>query len=266
MIPYTVTDFLRDKLLEYQVSDPREYLTRLDDHCHLEAGGFADKVGTHFTRVKDSRQYIQVGEHFIVTAEIDLPADFYTKQYSSLKLVTVGSENPYRRMGLWIDSAGLPRLQAETKGKSLKVLWKGSQKIPTGFSVIKVEFIPSPVDGQALTRLYVNGTVWGESTKGNFISGGTGYLVNRIVWGFDGAAGQDLSRIAMDIYEVGVEIPTGPCPELLAEKAELERTISAYSVQLQSLIMQAETLTANIASAQADLSAVELRILQEGCT
>jgi hypothetical protein len=259
MIPYTVTDFLRDQLLEYQVSDPREYLTRFDDHAHLEVGSFADKVGTHFARVKDSRQYIQVGEHFIVTAEIDLPADFYAKQYSSLKLITCGSESLYRRMGLWIDSAGLPRLQAETKGKSLKVLWKGIQKLPTGRSEIKLEFIPSPVDGEALTRLYVNGTVWGESTKGNFISGGTGYLVNRIVWGFDGAAGQDLSRIAMDIYSVGVEIPTDLCPELLKEKAALELALTGYGAQMA-------VLTANIASAQADLSAVELRILQEGCT
>jgi hypothetical protein len=202
--PYAITDFLRDQLLEYQVSDPREYLTRFDDRCHIEVGGFSDTVGSHFSRLKDEGQYIQVGEHFIVTAEIDLPLDFYTKQYSSLKLVTVGSENPYRRMGLWIDSAGLPRLQAETKGSLLKVLWKGSKKIPTGFSVIKVEFIPSPVDGQALTRLYVNDVIWGESTKGNFIAGGTGYLVNRIVFGFDGAAGQDTDRIAMDIYAVGL--------------------------------------------------------------
>jgi hypothetical protein len=263
--PYTVTDFLRDQRLVYRVSDPREYLTRFDDRCHIEVGGFNDTVGTHFSRLKDEGQYIQVGEHFFVTAEIDLPLDFYAKQYSSLKLITCGSESIYRRMGLWIDSAGLPRLQAETKGKLLKVLWKGTKRIPVGYNVIKVEFIPSPVDGQALTRLYLNGTIWAESTKGNFIAGGTGYLVNRIVWGFDGAAGQDLSRIAMDIYSVGVEIPTDPCPELLAEKAELERTINAYSVQLQSLIMQAETVTGNIASAQADLSAVELRILQEGC-
>ena len=207
IVPYVITDFLRDTRLDYQVSDKREYLTRFDDHAHLEVGGFSDSAGTHFSRLKDSTQLIQVGERFIISAEIELPVDFYDRQESSLKLVTVGQENPYRRMGLWIDSAGYPRLQAETKGSSLKLLWQGTQKLPTGRSEIKVEFIPSPTDGDALTRLYLNGTICAESTKGNFIAGGSGYVVNRLVWGMDGAAGQDTKRMALDFYSVGVEVP-----------------------------------------------------------
>lgn len=194
-----VTNFLTEGLLEYQVSDPREQIERYPDHVAFAAGGFA--ATTHYARAKLSYVY-PVGRVIVMRARVALPVNFYEAHRASFKLMTFGTEAPYQRAGLWIDSGGYPRLQAEIKGQLLRTLWKGTRRLTTGISLIRLLVVPSAIEGQALTRLSVNGVKWGESTAPNMLDPDH-TQVNRFVWGIDGAADQDEgSRLMLSISEL----------------------------------------------------------------
>jgi len=252
---YEIFNFKYDLSLLYQVSDTREMVKRFDDHVHFEVGGFVDSTGTHYARMKDDQQYILQGEHFVLRAVIDLPIDFYSRQTASLKLITCGNEIPYQRMGLWIDASHMPRLQAERKGLSLKSLWKGDTVLPIGCHEYALEIIPSVINGKALTRLYVDGDLWGESTACNFIPGlsQSAYIVNRIVFGMDGAAAQDDMRISLDFLSVCVATEVAPPSPCAALKIRLVNVDASWTLT-QSL---AASLREQLAEAEVTIRSLE---------
>jgi hypothetical protein len=239
---YTITDFLNDEILAYQVSDERELIWRYADRVYIEAGGFVDTAGTHYARLK-AEVSIPAGVKFWQTATIELPADFYEQQTASLKVITAGdSVGTYRRIGLWIDQACLPRLQSETKGASdpLITLWQGKTSLPLGRHDYAVEIVPSSVDGVALLRLYVDGVVWGESTKANYNAA----EVNRLVWGVDGAASQDTKQLSLTLWKVGLDdyIEIDPCiaKRERLEKARVEQTDARADLKLARSLFDEE--------------------------
>lgn len=198
-----VTNFLKDTRLVYETSDPAELLERFVDCLRLEVGGFADRAGTHYSRAK-LKYVFPVERQIVLRVTVELPDNFYRMQSASFKFMTLGTEQPYQRMGLWIDSDGLPRLQAELKGSPLRTLWRGDRQIPTGRNVIRVLALPSTKDGYGLLRLTVNGVRWAETRAANLFH----YLpVNRVVIGFDGAADQDApgKRPSMVIREINIQ-------------------------------------------------------------
>jgi hypothetical protein len=258
---YDIFNFKYDLSLLYQVSDIREVVKRFDDHAHLEVGGFVDSAGTHYARMKDDQQYILQGERFVIRAVIDLPIDFYSRQTASLKLLTCGNELPYQRMGLWIASDHLPRLQAERKGLSLKPLWKGDTVLPVGCHEYALEIIPSSVNGKALTRLHVDGIIWGESTVCNFIPGlsASSYIVNRIVFGMDGAAAQDDMRISLDFLSVSVAaevLPPSPCTALKTRLVNVDASwtlTQTLAASLREQLAEAEATIRALASERSEI-------------
>lgn len=196
---FTVTNFLEDNpLIRYEVSDARELIDRQVNSVTFYAGGFQDTTGSHYSRMK-SEVALNVGEKHWLTADIEIPADFYTRHQASMKVMTFGTATPYKKIGLWIDSAGFPRLQFEDSG--LKLLWQGTEKLPVGRHFFAIECLPSPTDGIALTRLYMDGTILGESTLANF----NGTVLDRLVWGIDGAANQDTNQISLIFRSAGLD-------------------------------------------------------------
>lgn len=184
-----ITNFLADTKLQYQVSDSREKIERFPDHVTFRAGGFKDSAGTHYARAKLSYAF-PTERRIILRTVIELPSNFYEIHKASLKLIAAGTESPYQRTGLWIDSDGYPRLQAEIKGQLLRKLWQGTKKLPTGRCLVRLLIIPSAIEGQGIVRLSVNSVKWGESRAPNMLDKSHAQI-NRIVWGIDGAADQD---------------------------------------------------------------------------
>ena len=193
-----ITNFRDDTILRYEVSDGRERIERYPDHVDLTAGGFADSAGTHYARLKLSHPF-PVGRGIVMRMVVTLPPNFYDVRKASFKLMTCGTGEPYQRMGVWIASDGFPRLQVERKGQLLRTLWTGTQRLPVGRNLVRLLAIPSAVEGQALLRLSVNGTPWGESRAPNIPD-----QINRVVFGIDGAADQDGEPMSLSIAEVEV--------------------------------------------------------------
>lgn len=248
---YTIKRFLDMPEVRGELSDPREAVDLYYDRVVLAVGGFT--ASSHFARLKDEVK-ISTGTHFWMTATIELPQDFYSRNQASFKMITCGdSIGTYRRIGLWIDSSQFPRLQSEVKGSGLKVLWRGAEKLPVGKHYYAVEFIPSSISVKALLRLYVDGKIWGESNVANY----AGAEINRLVWGFDGAADQDTKKMSMTVWQVGLDDfePVDPCiikrERLSIATAHLQSTL----LSLDSAKAQLQVLQKNYDEAKAEFDA-----------
>lgn len=195
-----ITNFRDDKILSYEKTEDREVLERGVDRLHLAVGGFDDLRGTHYSRAKLKFDFA-AGQPIILRTVFDFPLDFYQRHEASLKLMTVGTESPYQRLGLWLADDGFPRLQVEYKGRPLKTMWTGTKRIPTGRTLVRLLLVPSAWPS-GLMRVSVNGERWGE-TRGANIDAAT-LKVNRAVFGMDGAAGQDTKQLSLDILEIEV--------------------------------------------------------------
>ncbi len=188
-----------DARLDEQVGDPRDTVANYGVYVHCEVGGF--KASSHYARLKageDGSINIGMGERIFIGCRYNFPVDFYDNQQGSCKILLAGSPDEVgtRRTGLWIDKAHFPRLAYED-GSLYSPVWYGTQRLPVGNHTLFVEMVLSDYKG-ALTRLYVDGKVWGESKEKNVLVS-TPY--SRLIWGIGGASDQTTKRLGYDISE-----------------------------------------------------------------
>lgn len=271
-----VTDFLKDfqtdHILSYQKSDAREGIYFYDDHITFEVGGFIDSVGTHYSRGKYSGNICSYGERVFLLFDMELPANFYEQHQASIKVACIGGEkvdssHPYYRIGVWIGSDKLPRLQLEVQGTSLKKLVQGAVRLPVGKHSYVLEIIPHMAN--ALTKLYIDGVETLSSATPNM-----SFVRNpeRAVFGIDGAASQDTRRLSITFWKFGIsdkmEIPIDCTPiKAEIERASAEKIIAEYELleasrRLQDAMAQLEAANISYLSAENRYeSAKELFIL-----
>lgn len=210
-----------------ELSGPKESCTMLPDHVVCKAGGnAANASGTHYARI---RYYLPENDDFAafgawsLEATFELPADYYTRKQSYLRLMTtdnyvgkyrstgkaVGCSNGNEwRVGLvnW-GTDDLPRLVSGHQGGGEYVLWTGTTKLTTGKHTVRIDFTPG----------YNNDGAWAVTIDGFRMGGGDNVptvpssvpkaeaVVTRVGAGLDGAAKQNTKSIEESVYGIKFE-------------------------------------------------------------
>jgi len=197
---------------EFQATSGSSFVKKLD-RVDMKLSG-TTSGGSQYVRGKKklATSYRQ-GDNFWIYETLELPANFYSQQNGSMRLISIWNNVYFGRLGLWIDSTQKPRLQIEHKDKkTLTALWTGSaRQIPTG----KHQYAMHIVLGY-LTELYVDGIKMASISGNNMPY--SGYAANQILYFFDGANANTKPFTAVG-YEIGADItppfvPVDPCASL----------------------------------------------------
>jgi hypothetical protein len=220
LIPFEFTDFTKTPPeLEYQTSGAGSRINRFSNRIESIAG-HSSSNGSTFARGKYKLPTpIGMDESFWVYGTYEMPIMFYNNITGSLRpFMSMWNHDTRWRVGLWIDSNKLPRLQLETD-KGLTVLWQGNTRLPTGQHDISVHISFSKTSG--LTELYIDNVLWASVVKPNVPSNFVNPVSTQILFFFDGANKQT-KDISMTWYKIGASnispIPeTDPCRSLRNE-------------------------------------------------
>lgn len=261
MKPFEFTDFTKSiPELEYQASGSGSAIKRYSDRLESIAG-HSSSNGSTFARGKYKLPTpIGMDESFWVYGTYDMPLTFYNNITGSLRpFASMWNHDTRWRVGLWIDSSKLPRLQLETD-KGLTVLWNGQTRLPLGKHDIALHISFSKTSG--LTELYVDNVLWVSVRKPNVPYNFQNPLSTQILFFFDGANKQT-KDISMTWYKIGASnispIPeTDPCKSFRDEyeiaKQQTLGVMRKYDDVLKILVQ-----------AQLDFQAIqeELRLVDE---
>lgn len=183
------------------------------------AGGY--EAYTHFARIrrKIPRHDGYAASGLMITEmDYELPADFYDRQDSYMRILTLdnyptedpdgktwgANDDDEWRIGFLLYDDQMFRLISEHQNNDKIVLWEASERIPTGRHSVKVEFYPSQ-GSSGYWNLYLDGEhVAGESGVQTVPSSlHPDEVVMTGVGGcLDGAARQDSRTVSMRVYTI----------------------------------------------------------------
>jgi hypothetical protein len=203
---------------ELEVSDDRERIVTRGDRVDCTAGGFS--ASTHYARTRrrlPETDDLAARKAFTIAADIELPADFYDRHESYVRLIT--TDNYPARMRSTGDRVGaassdewrvgfliyagdeLPRLVSEHENRETLVLWKGVDRLPVGRHGIEIRFTPSrSTNGSYI--LLLDGEVVGERSSVRTVPttlASSEVAVTRVGGCLDGAAGQDRRSMTISL-------------------------------------------------------------------
>lgn len=179
----------------------------LDKGVLLTAGGW-DYV-THYARIRQQENHVPLDTLITIEAEIELPEDFYSKQFSYMRLMGTDNftidKNHTWRVGFGLFSDGYPRLILEHQGLSETILWKGDFHLPLGKNVYQLSINASYEN--PFTALYINGEMVGFSKDTNVPTKDfypeQAFLYKQYV-GIDGAFAYDKSDISLTVHSINI--------------------------------------------------------------
>lgn len=206
---------------ELEVSDDRERIVRRGGRLDCTAGGFA--ASTHYARARrrlPETDDLAARESFTIVADIELPADFYERHESYVRLITTdnyparmrstgdrvgAASNDEWRVGFLIYGGDeLPRLVSEHENRDALVLWTGSKRLPVGRHGIEIRFTPSRATDGSFTLL-IDGEVVGAGSSVRTVPrtlASSEVAVTRVGACLDGAARQRTHPMTMSLWSL----------------------------------------------------------------
>ena len=197
----------------YELSGATEQLVNQSGYVSSIAGGYA--ATSHYARI---RRRMPETDGFVATkkvcayAEFMLPNDFYTRQESYMRIITLsnfatalGGANDVDewRVGFTIyGSDQLFRLTSDHQNNSDLVLWTNNQQLSTGV-IHKVELCIDPSQTNGAWMLCIDGTIVGSGTNTPTVPPTLDpdeIVITRAIVGIDGAANQTSTDVQVDVY------------------------------------------------------------------
>lgn len=231
---FRISDFAAAPKPEAQASGLYSNIIKYDNRVVCTIGTKPTNNST-FSRLKYKlEENYFPGDDFWIWENIQLPPNYYEQQNGSMRLIGLWNNTEYGRLGLWIDSKQIPRLQIEKKDKTLASvpLWSGQPKeIPTGKHYINLHIVL----GQ-LIELYVDKVLYARVAGNNLPY--SGYTANQIIYMFDGA-NANTHMITAICWEVGAsdnapfDIP-GKCDDL--EAVYLAAMVKRQAAETETII------------------------------
>lgn len=198
--------------------DPERLVAR-STHLECHAGG--NSAGTHYARVRrklPERDGVAIAKRFTIEATFELPADFYDRHQSYMRLITtdnypgknrsngseVGTSSPDEwRVGFTIYGGdGMFRLISDHENHSNIVLWKAGSRLPVGRHTVTINFAPSRSSDGAW-ELFVDGARVGGAAGVQTVPSSVkdrDIVVTRVGGCIDGASQQDDRSIRVDLH------------------------------------------------------------------
>lgn len=211
-----------------ETSDSRESMVDLGSSLSCTVGGF--DAPTHYARVRRMLPEIDdfaARSSFSITAEFELPTDFYQRNESYVRFVTTdnypgkmrstgvtvgaASSNEWRVGFLMYDGDKLPRLQSDHEGREALTLWQGDRRLPVGKNRVEIYFDPSQTDSGSY-ELIVNGQTVAQGSGVRTVPStmtASEMVVTRVGGCMDGAANQRSTSMSMLLHSLtfSAEVP-----------------------------------------------------------
>lgn len=203
---------------QLEMSDGRQRIVDRGDRLDCTAGGFS--ASTHYARARrrlPETDDLAPSGAFTIAADIELPADFYDRHDSYVRLITtdnhpasmrstgdrVGAASGDEwRVGFLIYAGDeRPRLVSEHENRDTIVLWEGHDRLPTGRHSVEIRVTPSRSSDGSFAVL-IDGDVVGEGSSLRTVPrtlSSSEMVVTRVGGCLDGAASQDRQAISMSL-------------------------------------------------------------------
>jgi hypothetical protein len=160
------------------------------------------------------------GDDFEIVWESEFDPEFYVNKRGGFRVFGLWNPEQRWRLGLWIDSDNLPRLQIE-QGGTLESprLWGGKTLLPLDRHEYRLRILLHPSDG--LVELRQDGFIIGRFEGRTLPNGVDNPVCNELTYAIDGADGilPDFD-LKMTIYKMGCQPYADPCFALRRELAE----------------------------------------------
>ena len=197
----------------YELSGATEQLVDQAGYVSSIAGGYL--ASSHYARIRrrmpETDGFATTGA-FCAYAEFILPSDFYTRQESYLRIITLsnfagplGGANDVDewRVGFTIyGSDQLFRLTSDHQNNSDLVLWTNDQQLSTDV-LHKVELCMDPSQTDGAWMLCIDGTIVGSASGVPTAPPSldpSEIIITRAIVGIDGAADQTSTDVQVDLY------------------------------------------------------------------
>ena len=204
---------------DLETSDARASLVNLGSSLACTVGGF--DAPTHYARARrklPETDDFAAQSSFVITAEIELPPDFYERNESYVRFITTdnypgkmrstgaivgaASSDEWRVGFLMYNSDKLPRLQSDHEGHQTLTLWQGDRRLPVGLNRIEIRVIPSQTDTGSYT-VALNGRMVGHQTGVQTVPStltASEMMVTRVGGCLDGAANQRSKSMTVRLH------------------------------------------------------------------
>ena len=204
-----------------EVSDARERITNLGGRIECTAGGF--EASTHYARARrrlPETDDIAPRAAFTIVADLELPADFYDRHESYVRLITTDNyPAKMRSTGARVGAASgdewrvgfliyggdeLPRLVSEHENRQAITLWQGATRLPVGRHRVEIRFTPSRSTTGSYTLL-IDGAVVGQRSSVRTVPttlSSSEVVVTRVGGCIDGAAKQRSRSMTMSLHSL----------------------------------------------------------------
>jgi hypothetical protein len=207
----------------YEASGAAERFVAQATHVECHAGG--ESASTHYARVRrklPERDGVAIRKRFSIEGNFELPADFYARHESYMRVITV--ENTlasYRSTGTTVGTSTgdewrvgftiygsdqLFRLISDHENHSNIVLWKAASRLPTGTHAVRIDFVPSRTTGGSW-GLYIDGARVGSGTNVQTVPASvdpTDVVVTRANGCIDGASQQDNASVQVNLHSLSI--------------------------------------------------------------
>jgi hypothetical protein len=195
-----------------------ERFATLGTHLECHAGG--DAADTHYARVRrklPERDDFAIRNGFSIEIDFELPADFYDRSLSYLRVMTVeNTRGTYRSSGHTVGTSSsdewrvgfaiyggdrLFRLISDHQNHDKIILWTAPARLPIGRHVVRVDFKPS-LGGDGAWALYVDGEPVGGDTGVQTVPSSVAHddvVVTRVGGCIDGGSGLDVESVQVNL-------------------------------------------------------------------